>query len=159
MTCWESSLLAEPPLDYHWVTERLAVGGAIWTERNMEMLGRAGVTHVVDMQLEFDDARICGDTGIEVLWNPCDDDLEEKSPELFHRGVDFALRAYRDPRSRIYFHCAAGVHRGPMMLAAFLGALGMNLDEAINLIRLKRLDADFPQVYRDSIARFLAGFR
>lgn len=148
----------EPPLDYHWVTDRLAVGGAIGSRRNMEMLAAVGVTHVVNMQIEFDDAKIADGIGVSVLWNPCDDDLQEKPPELFQRGVEFALRAYQSPRSRIYFHCSAGVHRGPMMLLAFLGAQGMKLTEAMELICSRRLQAEFPEVYRRSVVRFLSDY-
>jgi len=42
-------------MDITWVTERVALGGGIWNSRNMEELTQAGVTHVVNMQLEFDD--------------------------------------------------------------------------------------------------------
>jgi len=155
MDDWESRVMADPPLDYHWVTDRLAVGAAIWTRRNMELLAEAGITHVVDMQIEFDDHEIAEGTGIEVLWNPCDDDLEEKDSELLREGVEFASRAYRNPKARIYFHCSAGIHRGPMMLLAFLTAQGMNLGEALDLIGSRRTQADFPDVYRRSVARFL----
>ncbi len=155
MDDWESTAIADPPLDYHWVTDRLAVGGAIWTCRNMDLLADAGVTHVVDMQIEFDDREIAAGSGIEVLWNPCDDDFEEKDCDLFRRGVEFAAQAYQDPRARIYFHCSAGIHRGPMMLLAFLTAQGMELGEALDLIRRRRTQVDFPDVYRRSVVRFL----
>lgn len=151
----ESLLATDPPLDFHWITSRLALGGGIWTAANMRLLAAQGITHVLGMQAEFDDNTICGDTGVRVLWNPCDDDFEIKPPELFRRAVDFAVDAYQDPRSRLYFHCAAGVHRGPMMLAAFLCVTGMELDEAIMLIRSHRPDADFPPIYRESIVQFL----
>lgn len=154
MDDWESRALADPPLDFHWVTDRLAVGGAVWTRRNMQILASAGITHVVDMQCEFDDSEIAEGTGIRVLWNPCDDDLEEKEVELFRRGVEFAADAFRDPETRVYFHCTAGIHRGPMMLLAFLTAQGLDLPEALDLIRSKRAFADFPDVYRRSVARF-----
>ncbi len=154
MDHWGSILLPDPPLDYDWVTERLAVGAAIWTRRNMELLAAAGITHVVDMQDEFDDRQIADGTGVEVLWNPTADDFEEKPAGLFRRGIDFALRACQLPTSRIYFHCSAGVHRGPMVLLAVLIAQGMEPGEAMELIRSKRPQADFPDVYRRSVARF-----
>jgi hypothetical protein len=152
---WKSGELADPPLDYHWVTDRLAVGGAIWTRRNMELLARDGITHVLDMQAEFDDSLIAEGTAVQVFWNPCDDDFEEKPPHLFQRGVEFARRALRDPDARVYFHCSAGVHRGPMMLLAALAADGMEMSQAMELIRARRPEADFPEVYRRSVARFL----
>ena len=42
-------------MDLTWVTDRIAVGGAIWDERRMIEVVRQGVTHVIDMQIEFDD--------------------------------------------------------------------------------------------------------
>jgi len=155
MDDWDSVELADPPLDYNWVTDRLAVGAGIWIRRNMELLARDGITHVIDMQAEFDDASIADGTGIRVLWNPCDDDFEDKPPHLLRRGVEFAEAALCDPRARVYFHCSAGVHRGPMMLLACLAASGMDLMQAMDLIRLSRPEADFPDVYRRSVVRFL----
>ena len=155
----ESVTLSGPALDYDWVTDRLAVGGAIWTHRNMRLLAAAGVTHVVNMQMEFNDSEISDGTGVSVLWNPCDDDFLEKPPELLRQGVEFAVRAYQEPDSRIYFHCSAGVHRGPMMLLAFLSARDMSMDEAMALIHSKRPIVDFPEVYRNSVERFLATYQ
>ena len=42
-------------MDMTWVTDRIGVGGGIWTPENMAAVARAGVTHIIDMQIEFDD--------------------------------------------------------------------------------------------------------
>lgn len=146
-------------LDYNWVTERLAVGGAVWNAKNMRKLADEGITHVVSLQANLDDSEIVGNTGIQVCWVPCHDDCQEKPPELFQRAIDFALDAYKEPHSRIYFHCAAGEHRGPMMLLAFLGALGMPLTESAQKIHEARPKAKFPDEYRRSVVRFLSVYR
>ena len=146
-------------LDYSWVTERFAVGGAIWNRANMRQLAKAGITHVVDLQTAFDDTQIAEGMGIEVLWCPFSDDRQLKEPELFKRVVDFALTAYRQPKSRIYIHCEEGKHRSPMMLLAILGALGMKLTDAQALIQQTRPQADFSNAYRQSVVRFLAAHR
>ena len=145
-------------LDYCWVTDRLALGGAIWTRANMRQLSKAGITHVVDLQT-FDDTQITDGTGITVLWCPFNDDLQHKEPELFERVVGFVLPAYRQPESRIYLHCEQGIHRSPMILLAILAVLGMKLTEAMELIHRARPQAEFPTPYRQSIVRFLAAFR
>src|ERR1700693_3166514 len=80
-------------MDMTWVTGRIAVGGGIWMADNMAEVARAGVTHIIDMQVEFDDTRLAEPHGIEVLWNAIDDDFQPKSAEIFQRGVDFALQA------------------------------------------------------------------
>ena len=46
-----------------------------------------------------------------------------------------------------------------MMLLAVLGALGIKLTEAEELIRRARPQAEFPAAYRKSIVRFVAAYR
>ena len=143
-------------MDITWVTERIGLGGGIWTSRNMEDLSQAGVTHVINMQLEFDDRPLAGAYGVQVLWNPIDDDFLPKPPEIFRRGVEFALQALEDPRTKLYVHCAAGVHRAPMMTLAILCALEYEIEAAIDLVQTKRPVVDFADVYVDSVRLFLA---
>lgn len=142
-------------MDMTWVTDRIALGGGIWNARNMEEVAHAGVTHVVNMQIEFDDRPLAEPLGIRVLWNPTDDDFTLKAPELLKRGVDFALEAMDDPEARVYVHCAAGVHRAPMMTLAILGAMEWELDAAMVLIETRRPVVDFADVYVESVRRFL----
>lgn len=142
-------------MDLSWVTERIAVGGGIWNDQNMEELVDLGFTHIIDMQIEFDDRPLAEHYAVEVLFNPTDDDFEPKPPDLFQRGVDFALQALDDPASRIYIHCAAGVHRAPMMTLALLRVMGWSLQGAIELIQQRRFVADFADVYVQSVEDFV----
>jgi protein-tyrosine phosphatase len=142
-------------MDVSWVTERVALGGGIWNARNMEELVQAGVTHVLDMQIEFDDTALAEPYGIRVLWNPTDDDFLPKPPALLKRGVDFALDALRDPQARLYIHCAAGVHRAPMMTLAVLCAMEWEIEAAMVLIETRRPVVDFADVYVESVRQFL----
>jgi protein-tyrosine phosphatase len=141
--------------DFQFVTERLAVGSAIGTFENMLEVSAAGITHVVNLQAEFDDRSIVGDTGVEVLWIECSDDFLPKPAELFWDGILFTLEALRDPRARVLVHCAAGIHRSPMMLFAMLRVLGHQPEEARNLIAAARPLAEFPSVYLDSVEDFV----
>jgi len=142
-------------MDISWVTERVALGGGIWNARNMEELAQAGVTHVIDMQIEFDDRPLAEPHGIQVLWNPTDDDFLPKAPELLKCGVDFALGALAEREARVYVHCAAGVHRAPMMTLAVLCALGWEMEAAMVRIETRRPVVDFADVYVESVRRFL----
>ncbi len=142
-------------MDMTWVTGRIAVGGGIWNEENMAEVFRAGVTHVIDMQIEFDDTALAAPHGISVLWNAVDDDFQPKPAQVFERGVEFALDALDQAEAKLYVHCAAGVHRGPMMTLAILCATGWNFDEAMDLIETRRPVADFPDVYVNSVKRYL----
>jgi len=142
-------------MDASWVTGRIAVGGGIWTAENMAQVARAGVTHIIDMQIEFDDTALALPYGITVLWNPIDDDFQPKSPEVLQRGVDFALEALDEPGAKLFVHCAAGVHRAPMMTLAILCSLSWKLEDALRLIEARRPVVDFADVYVNSVKRFL----
>jgi len=142
-------------MEMTWVTERVALGGGIWNARNMEELAQSGVTHVLNMQIEFDDRPLAEPHRIRVLWNPTDDDFLPKSPKLLKRGVDFALEALNDPEARLYVHCAAGVHRAPMMTLAVLCAMEWEIEAAMALIEARRPVVDFADVYVESVRRFL----
>jgi Dual specificity phosphatase, catalytic domain len=144
-------------LDISWVTERIGVGGGIWTAENMATAARNGITHIIDMQIEFDDTQLAQPHGIKVLWNPIDDDFEFKPPEVFERGVEFGLAALDRADAKLYVHCAAGVHRAPMMTLALLGVMGWSMEDALDLIESRRPAADFADVYVRSVENFLQG--
>jgi len=145
-------------MDMTWVMPRVAVGGGIWTEEKMIEVVRAGVTHIIDMQIEFDDTRLAEPYRVKVLWNPTDDDFRPKPPELFQRGVEFALRALDDAEARVLIHCAAGVHRAPMMALALLRALGFSLPNAMDMIQSRRPFVDFADVYVESVEEFMRSY-
>jgi protein-tyrosine phosphatase len=142
-------------MDMTWVTDRIALGGGIWNDENMAELAGHGVTHVIDMQIEFDDRPMAKAYDITVLYNPTDDDFQPKPASLFQDGVDFALAALDDPEAKLYIHCAAGVHRAPMMTLAVLCALGWELEAAEKLILKRRYVVDFADVYVQSVRDFL----
>ena len=142
-------------MDITWLTDRIAVGGGIWTADNMAVVADEGITHVIDMQIEFDDTAIAEEFGIEVLWNPTDDDFEFKPAALFRRGVEFAERALGTDGTKLFIHCAAGVHRAPMMTLAVLASMGWTVDDAMELIERRRPVADFADVYVESVEKFL----
>jgi protein-tyrosine phosphatase len=154
-------LRTQPPaqrrnaMDMTWITGRLALGGGIWNAENMAAVARAGVTHIIDMQIEFDDTLLAQPHGIEVLWNPTDDNFQPKPAELFQRGVEFAQRALQDENARLFIHCAAGVHRAAMMMLAVMCSQGWELATAMETIEARRPVVDFADVYVDSVERFM----
>jgi protein-tyrosine phosphatase len=145
-------------MDLTWISERLALGGGIWTDAKMGEVARAGITHIIDMQVEFDDTELAKPYGIHVLWNPVDDDFQPKPPEVFQRGVDFALEAMEDPGAKVFIHCAAGVHRAPMMALAVLRAMGWTLGTALKHVYARRPVVDFADVYVQSVEDFMQGY-
>jgi len=142
-------------MDMTWVTDQIAVGGGIWNDDNVEELVKRGVTHIIDMQIEFDDRPLAEPYPVKVLFNPTDDDFLPKPPRLFQAGVDFALDALEDAGNKVYIHCAAGVHRAPMMTLAILRVLGWPLDKAKAVIQERRYVVDFADVYVESVEEFI----
>jgi protein tyrosine phosphatase (PTP) superfamily phosphohydrolase (DUF442 family) len=142
-------------MDMTWVTDRIAVGGGIWNDENMAALVKRGVTHIINMQIEFDDRPLAQGYPVQVLHNPTDDDFLPKPPQLFQNGVQFALEALDGPDGKVYIHCAAGVHRAPMMTLAILRVLGWSLQDAVDLIMERRYVVDFADVYVESVEDFM----
>jgi protein-tyrosine phosphatase len=142
-------------MDITWLTAQIGVGGGIWNSDNMAALAEEGVTHIVDMQIEFDDTPLAEVHGIKVLCNGTDDDFAPKGAKLFQDGVDFVEKALKDPDAKVFIHCAAGVHRAPMMALAVLAWRGMTLEDAMGFIEEQRPVADFAEVYVESVKRFL----
>lgn len=138
-----------------WITGRLALGGGIWNPQNMAEVARAGITHIIDMQVEFDDTELAEPYSIAVLWNPTEDDFQLKPAELLQRGVDFANEALANGDARVLIHCAAGVHRAAMMMLAVLCSQGWEQGTAMETIVARRPVVDFADVYVDSVERFL----
>jgi protein-tyrosine phosphatase len=145
-------------MDLTWVTPRIAVGGGIWTGANMAKVAAAGVTHIIDMQVEFDDTPLAEPYGIEVFWNQVDDDFQPKPAEIFQPGIEFALAALENPEHKLLIHCAAGVHRAPMMALALLRVQGWDLQEAMELMEERRPVVDFADVYVRSVEDFIRNY-
>jgi protein-tyrosine phosphatase len=143
-------------MDMTWVTDRIALGGGIWNDENMEEVVKRGVTHIIDMQIEFDDRPLAEPYPVTVLFNPTDDDFMPKPPHLFQTGVDFALNALEeDPDNKVFIHCAAGVHRAPMMTLALLRVLGWPLEDAKDTILERRYVVDWADCYVESVEKFM----
>jgi len=69
--------------------------------------------------------------------------------------VDFAIGALGEDASKLFIHCAAGVHRAPMMTLAVLCSMGWTQETAQVLIEKRRPVVDFADVYVRSVERFL----
>ena len=145
-------------MDMTWILERLAVGGGIWTEDRMDEVSQAGITHIIDMQVEFDDTELAEPYGIRVLWIPVDDDFQLKPPEVFRQGVEFAQEALDESGGKLFIHCAAGVHRAPMMALAVLRSMGWSLEAAERLLESRRPVVDLADVYVESVQEFMKTF-
>jgi protein-tyrosine phosphatase len=140
--------------DVDWLTDRIAVGGGIFGCTAMREVAAAGITHVISLA-EFDETKLAAPHGVAVCWNHADDDGEPKAAAWFERGVDFAKAVLRDRSAKLYVHCAAGIHRGPLMALAVLCAMGWSVEKAMRHIERCRPQVDFPPVYVESVVRYL----
>lgn len=112
-------------LDFSFINSRLAVGKRLKGDlANLQVLKDAGITHIINLQSEEDDAPLLHGTGIHYCHAPTDDDHTPKPTEWFAKTIDFALRALAEPGTKIYVHCMAGISRSSSTAYAILRALG-----------------------------------
>ncbi|MCR8526619.1 hypothetical protein WB334_26650, partial [Escherichia coli] len=85
------------------VADRLLVGGDVdlldpgRAQRQVEELLERGVTHVVDLRLEWNDAALWRGTGVHYLHLPIDDAGQRVPPEWFESAVVAVTDILRDP--------------------------------------------------------------
>lgn len=131
--------------DMHWITDDLATGGDLsWNfdvaVRQLDEMVDAGVTHIIDMRQEWDDAAFISQLHPDVayLHNPTDDAEGHTIPQaVFDRGVQFARQAFAEG-GKVLAHCHMGINRGPSMALAILLDQGMDAIEAFDLLKAKR---------------------
>jgi len=140
--------------DISWVTKQIAIGSCIRDSTKMAEASRRGITHILNLS-RFDNTKLAKLHGIRILWNYVSDDLAPKSPEVFRRGVKFAKPALAKKENKLLIHCAAGWHRAPMMALAILGSMGWKPQDAKRKIKECRPDVGFPEVYVESVQRYL----
>ena len=130
----------------HFVTERIAVGGDLdaydeaLAVRQLEELVRLGITHIVDVRLEWTDeefvAALAPDVGYLHLGV---DDAGQRIPAAWFDAVtEWSLAALTDPGAKVLLHCHMGINRGPSAGYAVLLALGFDPVDALDLIRSRR---------------------
>ena len=127
------------------VTPYLAIGGDLDTRRHdvavgqMDELNGAGITHIVDVRVEWSDEEWVRDRklGVEYLHLGIDDDGQRVPGEWFDEGVRFAEKAI-ESGGVVLAHCHMGINRGPSMGFAILLSLGWDAVEALDAIHATR---------------------
>lgn len=135
----ETTIGLEAPGDFQvhvrWITTRLAVGGMIGTSANMRRLRASGITHVLNLQAEFDDAPLAAEEGVDTLWLPLESSEEVPAPEAVRAAIGYAQQAWTEPESRLYVHCLAGLNRSPLLAYAILRSSGNAPADALAQVR------------------------
>src|SRR5437867_11204594 len=73
-------------MDMTWVTGRIAVGGGIWTAENMATVARAGVSHILGVEMGFDDTGLAGPHNMLVEWAPSGGYVQSKRAQIVRCG-------------------------------------------------------------------------
>ncbi len=141
-------------MNFSQITDCLFIGDTPHVE-DYELLRELGVRLVINMRLEKKPVVDLHYPPLKFLWLPTVDTPGLVIPIRFlMRGVKAALETIQ-AGGKVYVHCQRGRHRGPAMGASILIALGYDPDEAIELIKTQRPDAD-PNIFyiRSRILRF-----
>ena len=132
-------LTGVPILRYSRVTETIFVGPQ-FRRNGKTALIRAGITHIINMRSEFDDAEygltIGEDRTDHYCHLPTVDD-EPISVAHIAEGIRFIDNAI-EGNGRVYIHCSAGVGRAPSMAAAYLISKGYRAEDALGEIEAVR---------------------
>lgn len=123
------------------VTDRIAVGGGVYTTGHVEQLKKLGITHVFDCRQSRDWSAAYVGSDITRVRRGVDDDGEGKPNDWYHEGILFAFGALQVRGTKLYIHCTAGVNRSPGMTYAVLRALGLQATEVRRLILAGRAGA------------------
>ncbi len=123
-----------PIIRYSQITPLIYVGPQ-HGRRGLHKLERIGITGLINLRSEFDDAAH-GLAPVPYCHLPTANDAAPTTEHLV-RGMSFIDKVVSEG-GKVYIHCAGGVGRAPTMAAAYFIAHGWSLDEAINLIRGKR---------------------
>lgn len=132
------------------VTPQLHVGGQ-YRRRGWARLAARGITAVVNLRTEFDDAA-AGIAPQRYLYLPAVDDTPPTLEQL-RQGADFIAEEVACGGG-VYIHCGAGVGRAPTMAAAYLVGAGLTPDEAWARIRAVRPFIRIKPGQAAQIARF-----
>ena len=141
----DGQLLSFEHANASFVTPYLAVGGDLETTSEdvavgqLGELGDAGITHVVDVRVEWNDEEWVRErrADLEYLHLGIDDAGQRVPDEWFDNGVRFALEAV-ETGGVVLAHCHMGINRGPSMGFAVLLALGWDAVEALDAIHAAR---------------------
>jgi predicted protein tyrosine phosphatase len=135
---WSTHLIPAR-LNFSWITDDLAVGGAL-RRGDYRRLALLGITAVIDAREEAaDDAEALASLGIRLLHLPTPD-RHELSQEQLVRGTRWSLDHLAEG-GKLLVHCQHGVGRGPLQGCAILIGQGLSAPEALRTMRTRRWQA------------------
>ena len=128
----------------HFVTPQLLIGGDLSFDESMAAgqlaeLVAAGVTHIVDVRVEANDAPLVAELAPQVgyLHHGIDDAGQRVASRFFDTTVGYAVEAM-DAGGIVLAHCHMGINRGPSLGFAVLLHQGWDPIDALTAIRRAR---------------------
>lgn len=122
---------------FSWLTETLAVGGAVPAERTRLLAAEHGVSAVIDLRDEAcDDADALARHGLDFLHLPTEDHCAVGAAML-DEGVAFARRRLMVGR-RVLIHCEHGIGRSATLALCVLVDQGLAPLAALSLAKDRR---------------------
>lgn len=143
-------------LDISQITENLYVSSRV-KDRHIEDVLQLDPDLVISMIFERRLPEALTEEGLQVLWLRTVDFLLIPIPlRTLSRGVEAALPVIQDG-GRVLVFCQGGRHRSVAMASSILIGLGYSVDEAMQLVSIKREVADpYAWHIRRQIRRFEA---
>lgn len=141
--------------DFHWLTDRLAVGGCFPAERSDQLAREHGIGAVVDLRAEDcdDDAELHA-AGIDFLHLPTPD-MEPASAEMLDRGVRF-VEVHIAAGGKVLIHCQHGIGRSALLALCVLVEQGREPLDALAHVKDVRAVVSPSRSQYDGWAQWLA---
>ncbi len=142
-----------PPPDLDFITDSLAVGGALRSDDQIHALPGLGITAVVDMRSESrDNVPELERLGIKFLHLPTID-WHPPTQEDLAAGTAW-VREQMAAGGKVLVHCQHGIGRSVILAAAVLVDAGKSWQDALDLIRAKRWGASPHTDQVDALVHF-----
>ncbi len=128
----------------NFVTDQLVIGGDLDQDNDLavsqavELVDVAGITHVLDIRLEMDDAKLWACLpDVAYRWDGMDDAGQTVSDDWWDGTTAWAADAITSG-GRALVHCHLGINRSPSAAFAILLTMGWTPIEALTAIRRAR---------------------
>ena len=123
--------------DFHWLTDRIAVGGWFPIDRAGELREEHDIRAIVDLRAEdCDDEAQLRAAGIELLHLPTPD-LEPARHDHLERGVAF-VRECTQRGDKVLIHCQHGIGRSALLALCALVDEGWEPLDALEHMKERR---------------------
>ncbi len=109
--------------------------GEQYRKLGKSVLAKAGIDSTINMRIEFDDR----EHGLHFEQHRHFPTVNDTAPSLDHlvEGIEF-IKEVHQGGGKVYIHCEGGMGRAPSMAAAYLMYTGMEMKEALTLLKSKR---------------------